>query len=172
MNQFSVYVQEVLSFFLITRVWICSLPGIKEYPCDSNEALCIINKFQKRLVDKFLISVRPCNILYFILEVFVLLEVLKSYWPKRGIDFIEVIRFLAQQCRSSRSISPVRAEFIHGELHESIQCLRVGSFKFLELTLFSLRKVFGGRNVKCFLGQLSCNFLFDTNSQISSFRFE
>ena len=86
--------------YLITRVWICSLPGIKEYPCDSNEALCIINEFQKtcshtraiRLVDKFLISVRPCNILYFILEVFVLFEILKSYWPKRGICELTLLR--------------------------------------------------------------------------------
>ena len=33
--------------YLITRVWICSLPDIKKYPCDSNEALCIINEFEK-----------------------------------------------------------------------------------------------------------------------------
>ena len=87
--------------YLITRVWICSLRGIKEYPCDSNEALCIINEFQKtcshtraiRLEDKFLISVRPCNILYFILEVFFLFEILKSYWPKRGICELTLLRW-------------------------------------------------------------------------------
>ena len=33
--------------YLITRVWIYSLLGIRKYPCDSNEALCIINEFQK-----------------------------------------------------------------------------------------------------------------------------
>ena len=33
--------------YLITRVWICSLSDIKKYPCDSNEALCIINEFEK-----------------------------------------------------------------------------------------------------------------------------
>ena len=34
--------------YLITRVWICSLPDIKKYPCDSNEDLCIINEFEKK----------------------------------------------------------------------------------------------------------------------------
>ena len=33
--------------YLITRVWICSLPSIKEYLCESNEALRIINEFEK-----------------------------------------------------------------------------------------------------------------------------
>ena len=30
-----------------TCVWICSLPSIKEYLCESNEALRIINEFEK-----------------------------------------------------------------------------------------------------------------------------
>ena len=33
--------------YLITRVWICSLPSIKEYLCESNEAVRIINEFEK-----------------------------------------------------------------------------------------------------------------------------
>ena len=29
--------------YLITRVWICSLPGIKGHPCDPNEATQLDN---------------------------------------------------------------------------------------------------------------------------------
>ena len=29
--------------YLITRVWICSLPGIKGHPCDPNEATQLVN---------------------------------------------------------------------------------------------------------------------------------
>ena len=29
--------------YLITRVWICSLPGIKGRPCDPNEATQLVN---------------------------------------------------------------------------------------------------------------------------------
>ena len=29
--------------YLITRVWICSLPGIKGHPCDPNEVTQLVN---------------------------------------------------------------------------------------------------------------------------------
>ena len=66
-----------------TCVWVSN------HACDEltsfRKHVRILVQYFLRLEDKFLISVRPCNILYFILEVFVLFEILKSYWPKRGI---------------------------------------------------------------------------------------
>ena len=58
---------------------------LRPYLTSFRKHVRILVQYFLRLEDKFLISVRPCNILYFILEVFVLFEILKSYWPKRGI---------------------------------------------------------------------------------------
>ena len=108
--------------YLITRVWICSLPGIKEYPCDSNEwkSLCIINEFQEtcsHTLTIFLKTGRPISYLraamsYLLFHTrgFCLVrnfKILSAKVRNLWIDFIKMRRIVAQQCMSSRSISPV-----------------------------------------------------------------
>ena len=78
--------------FLNTVRQISYLRAVMQYPLFHTQGFCLVRNFKLLLAEA------------------------GNLW----FDFIKVIRIVAQQWRSSRSISPTKEEFIRGELHESI----------------------------------------------------